>query len=661
MKKHIYYLPALLLAGCVAGGCEDRQEGVAFTPVTSGESIQFSVSTGGATSRTEYGEEDELGWTLNWERGDRIGIYTSASTDYVVKKVNNAVVSDEPNFAPYEILEVEPDGHKYEGDIWPFVNSDNDNKTEQLVWGDKIEKNPTLDFYGAYPAERIVKYPSQDGTDGNSFEMQYWTNQKVTVTEKVDNVYKTEPDMKNAYMIAKQAVQPSGEHILLHFDPIMTTLNITVTAGKYEEYTGIINPVTITGISVIMPKALNKGQFIYETDYTIQVNEDGSFVETTPPHGKLTSVMDEEQHTESVFVGVENQSDEEHKGARCVDLFEGESIDLMVFLPPVDLSKGALIKVHTTGALDYVLNADKNMIKQSRIEIQLPDVSPANKKDMYNNWISRLDPNTPIKQLSIPGYTCNGSETGEDITELLKKGVRAFDLDVFFTERDYDWSGHYDYSIPESDSDITEAFKTFIKNKTNENDFVIIWLKHRYHVYLDDNFEGKWNEDLPEKISDTNGFPIIALKNYNDSELNRESDGLALGKKICDYSKLADETEWNISAAERRFKDDIPEFTDNFDKERNANWQVWHIEKFYVSDDDALADEKRNINKRIYEHIANTDQQKGYTGIVMVPRANDIYDEETTQPTYSDLLIQSIIDCNYKFTLDKGSAGFSVN
>ena len=648
----------------MAGGCEDRQEGVAFTPVTSGESIQFSVSTGGATSRTEYGEEDELGWTLNWERGDRIGIYTSASTDYVVKKVDNTVVS-EPNFAPYEILEVEPDGHKYEGDIWPFVNSDNDNKTEQLVWGDKIEENPTLDFYGAYPAERIVKYPSQDGTDGNSFEMKYWTNQKVTVTEKVDNVYKTEPDMKNAYMIAKQAVKPTGDHILLHFDPIMTTLNITITAGKYEEYTGIINPVTVTGVSVIMPKALNNGQFIYKTNYTIQVNEDGSFEETTPPHGELTSVMDGE-HTESVFVGVENQSDEDHKGARCIDLFEGESIDLMVFLPPVDLSKGALIKVHTTGALDYVLNADKNMIKQSRIEIQLPDVSPANKNDMYNNWISRLDPNTPIKQLSIPGYVCDGSETGEDITNLLKKGVRAFDLDAFFTEKTYDDDNisalHNDYSIPKEHEEITEALQKFVVDERNKDEFIIIWLHSpnagefkRYHAYLQANFDS-WIGELPNTVQDSRDNRVIAIKRRGDDEFNKESDRPVLDRTILfQYTILTDETSWDLSSfANSRYEDDIPEFTDNFDKGRNADWKAWYVEQFYINFDDKLEDEEiRKINKRIYEHIAKTEQQKGYTGIVMIPRANDIYDEETTQPTYSDLLIQSIIDCNYKFILDK--------
>lgn len=639
MKKHIYYLPALLLAGCMSGGCDDRQEDISFTPATSGESIQFSVSTGGATSRTEYGEEDELGWTLNWENDDQIGIYTSASSNYVKKSPNEG-----DRYAVYQISEVNPDGHQHEGSIAPLG-------TDQLVWGSQIETfTGTLDFYGAYPAERIVKYPSQDGTDGNSFEMQYWTNQKVTVTEKVDNVYKTEPDMKNAYMIAKQAVQPSGEHILLHFDPIMTTLNITVTAGKYEEYTGIINPVTITGISVIMPKALDEGRFIYETDYTIQVNEDGSFVETTPPHGELTSVMGGE-HTESVFVGVENQSDEEHKGARCVDLFEGESIDLMVFLPPVDLSKGALIKVHTTGALDYVLNADKNMIKQSRIEIQLPDVSPANKKDMYNNWISRLDPNTPIKQLSIPGYTCDGSEKGEDITELLKKGVRAFDMDKMFDKSN---KNSNDYESTFKSLEVKETLIQFLRN--NPSEFIIIWfhtggtMGSNYHNYNTDELNDfkSWKGTLPENLMSAKGN-LIALKRHNDhfTEYNASIWG---NPNLFEFNEIP--TNSSNRPIINPIYDDISDFTDNFNKEESADWKAWYVTSWYQNDED-IEETNRNINKRIYEHIANTDQQKGYTGIVMVPRANDIYDKETTQPTYSDLLIQSIIDCNYKFTLDK--------
>lgn len=602
MKKHIYYLPALLLAGCVAGGCEDRQEGVAFTPVTSGESIQFSVSTGGATSRTEYGEEDKLGWTLNWERGDRIGIYTSASTDYVVKKVNDAVVS-EPNFAPYEILEVEPDGHKYEGDIWPFENSDN--KTEQLVWGDKIEENLTLDFYGAYPAERIVKYPSQDGIDGNSFEMQYWTNQKVTVTEKVDNVYKTEPDMKNAYMIAKQAVQPSGEHILLHFDPIMTTLNITVTAGKYEVATGIINPVTVTGVSVIMPKALKDGQFVYQTDYTFKEDDD-SFV-TPGIHGGLKegTVVD---NKESVFVGVEWADEaEEHTGERFVDLFEGESITLMAFLPPVEMleNSGAKIKVHTTGALNFVLEVTPEMIQQSRIEIQLPDISPESENElMVNNWISQLDGNIKWTQLSIPGYDCNGKENKDDIEQLLKLGIRAFDID--------------ELCGTDKILGAVEAFQEFFQDEKNNGEFIITMVD-------------SWSPDeLKNENLDLNS------KNWKNQTINNLKGQIIsleyniLGHYIQD-GKMGVLSNC-LFGAERY--DDV----DNFLK--NSDWNMR-----YRRDG-----EKENYfsNQSIYNQIISSTEQTGCcTGILMVPLAGTNVDNGTY--TYSDLLLQAIIDCNYKF------------
>lgn len=632
MKKHIYYLPALLLAGCVAGGCEDRQEGVAFTPVTSGESIQFSVSTGGATSRTEYGEEDELGWTLNWERGDRIGIYTSASTDYVVKKVNDAVVR-EPNFAPYEILEVEPDGHKYEGDIWPFVNSDNDNKTEQLVWGDKIEENPTLDFYGAYPAERIVKYPLQDGTDGNSFEMQYWTNQKVTVTEKVDNVYKTEPDMKNAYMIAKQAVKPTGDHILLHFDPIMTTLNITITAGKYEVATGIINPVTVTGVSVIMPKALKDGQFVYQTDYTFKEDDD-SFV-TPGIHGVLKeeTVVD---NKESVFVGVEWADEaEEHTGERFVDLFEGESITLMAFLPPVKMleNSGAKIKVHTTGALNFVLEVTPEMIQQSRIEIQLPDISPESENElMVNNWISQLDGDIPLKQLSIPGATCSKHDTdaddAEEVTSLLKMGIRAFNMDALFIQQKNQWGISINkYKLS---SAVAMALKSFFDE--NENEFVIIWLDDESQVTrqeydTDELLTNYWTEPTENnftqwKVTDVNNKLLVIKRNYYNSgylEMHR-------------YMINADDTPYQVNRMDHLCKwwnvNGIGDF------KSSGEWGVQ-----FVNDG--------SLNKSIYESIVSSSAQSGFTGIVMVPNAGETF--INGQYTYSDLLIQAIIDCNYKF------------
>ena len=623
MKKHIYYLPALLLAGCMSGGCDDRQEDISFTPATSGESIQFSVSTGGATSRTEYGEEDELGWTLNWENDDQIGIYTSAPSDYVKKSPNGG-----DRYAVYQISEVNPDGHQHEGSIEPLG-------TEQLVWGSQIETfTGTLDFYGAYPAERIVKYPSQDGTDGNSFEMQYWTNQKVTVTEKVDNVYKTEPDMKNAYMIAKQAVQPSGEHILLHFDPIMTTLNITVTAGKYEVATGIINPVTVTGVSVIMPKALKDGQFVYQTDYTFKEDDD-SFV-TPGIHGVLKEGTVVDNKEESVFVGVEWADEaEEHTGERFVDLFEGESITLMAFLPPVEMleNSGAKIKVHTTGALNFVLEVTPEMIQQSRIEIQLPDISPESENElMVNNWISQLDGNIPLKQLSIPGATCSKHDTdaddAEEVTSLLKMGIRAFNMDALFIQQ------KNQLGIPinkyKLSSAVAMALKSFFDE--NENEFVIIWLDDESRVTrqeydTDELLTNYWTEPTENyftqwKVTDVNNKLLVIKRNYynsGDLEMHR-------------YMINADDTPHQINQMHHLCKwwnvNGIGDF------KSSGEWGVQ-----FVNDG--------SLNKSIYESIVSSSAQSGFTGIVMVPNAGETF--INGQYTYSDLLIQSIIDCNYKF------------
>ena len=594
MKRNVYYLSVLLLAGCMVGGCSDEQGNTANVPAASGEPIRFSVSTDNVKSRTVYDELEEDGWTLDWVTGDEIGIYTSAPSDYVKKSPNEG-----DRYAVYQISEVNPDGHQHEGSIAPLG-------TDQLVWGSQIETfTGTLDFYGAYPAERIVKYPSQDGTDGNSFEMQYWTNQKVTVTEKVDNVYKTEPDMKNAYMIAKQAVQPSGEHILLHFDPIMTTLNITITAGKYEVATGIINPVTVTGVSVIMPKALKDGQFVYQTDYTFKEDDD-SFV-TPGIHGGLKkgTVVD---NKESVFVGVEWADEaEEHTGERFVDLFEGESITLMAFLPPVKMleNSGAKIKVHTTGALNFVLEVTPEMIQQSRIDIQLPDVSPVTTK--ANDWISQLNDSKLLRTLSIPGYECKEGDKSK-LNDLLNMGIRAFDVNEL---RNGPLHGQ---DLPQ---EIKGIFNNFLQGHPKE--FIILLYDGGIDLGIEVP-EFKLTKDNWDKVtvSDVrNG--IISLKwsvgvlGEDHYEQEGVKNHLPFGSTGRDAALLIPNSEWNVQY-------------------RNISKDAAEIIK---------------LNKTNYESIIKTAIQEGCLGIVMAPYAGEIYADDTY--TYSDLLIQSIIDCNYKF------------
>ena len=59
------------------------------------------------------------------------------------------------------------------------------------------------------------------------------------------------------------------------------------------------------------------------------------------------------------------------------------------------------------------------------------------------------------------------------------------------------------------------------------------------------------------------------------------------------------------------------------------------------------------LAKYMYETIVANDGQMsedGRTGIIMVPNANKTILDDG-QYTYSDLLIQAIVDCNYKLIL----------
>jgi len=648
-KKRYYYLLApavLLMAGVAMSGCSDRDEAAPQVTAKAGEPILFGIAD--TQSRTHYTEDK---YQIDWDVYDKIGIYSDKA------KPGSALLNK--RFAYYMINQVFPDTdqeHDYHGAIVPVANKDvveitegeeapslggEDEKKYGLMWGDEGTFSEKYTFYGAYPACRITKSPADDP---DYFTMEYHTNQTVTVESVSNGVYTTKPDMLNAYMMAEKKIYPREDHILLDFDPIMTTLDIHITAGGYELGTGIINPVTITGVSVMMPGALTNKALRYKV-------AEGTTGEPHGGDGSSTRLSDvNTSQKESVFVGIDNY------GKRYVDLFEGESISLLAFLPPMDMETGVKIKVHAVGALNFEVTVKEEMIRQGRIDIQLPDVKPSSEMTpeqaalQTNNWISQLDGNLKLKQLSIPGYTCDGSEKGEDITELLKKGVRAFDMDKMFDKSNNIFNK---YESTFKSQEVKETLIQFLRN--NPNEFIIIWfhtggtmgLNYNYNTEELKDFDS-WKGTLPENLMSAKGN-LIALKRHND-HFTKYDAGWDGNPNLFEFNEIP--TNSSNRPIINPIYDDISDFTDNFNKEESADWKAWYVTSWYQNDED-IEETNRNINKRIYEHIANTDQQKGYTGIVMVPRANDIYDEATTKPTYSDLLIQSIIDCNYKFTLDK--------
>ena len=597
MRNKIFYLATLFLAGCIATGCTDEQRGNTGTPAQAGEPVRFSVDS--PQSRTDYVGQEGDEWILKWMTDDEIGICTTAD---IVTKVSTT--GDNEKKAVYTVLPIdEPGPHQYHGDL----SYDEQN---HLIWKEDAtddELNTTLcTFYGAYPASRINGYPIN--LENRYFEMAYYTNQTVKIDNPTDNsgVYTTSPDMDNAYMIAKKNIYPNGEHILLDFDPIMTTLDITVTAGRYEVATGIINPVTVTGVSVIMPSKLQDGKITYDTEGMEAEGVTGKLKEGTWITG----------HTEPVFVGFDEYTDKNGNQRRSVDLHPGESINLMAFLPPIPMGEnsGAKIRVHALGGLNFVMTVTPAMLEQHRIHVQLPDISPESENEMSNNWITQLDNDIKLSRLSIPGYECLENETKENILNLLDLGVRMFDIN----------------NVGRNSLDaVVEALNEITNNEKYEDEFIIVCINAG--VFDSDNIPDKLNKNkIGLDKSNWINMTIGSLKNkiiaLNWSVLGYWESGQHYLPNYCLFNSTSRNDEFLL---------------------KNSAWNVQYRTEINGKEDDEERNEIISLNQSIYNQITSNTDQDNYTGIVMVPYAGQRLVKERN--SYSSLLIQSIIDCNFKY------------
>ena len=614
MKKQYYlWQAALLMTGLFAGGCADETEGIALSG-TPGEVIEFSVSR--PQSRTIYLPEEGDGYAqIDWEGEEHIGIYCEQAP-LVSAGVDQAIIEGEHDAEYIVKIPPHPD-HDYHGDITANGNV--------LTWGTGEEGNDIEHFfYGAYPYERInwegstFEYP---GTDNEKaiFSMKYITNQKCTIKGTEEDFGRIEhyvayPDMSNAYMVARKPMWRTKDHVLLDFDPIMTTLDITIEAGGYEVATGIIQPLTITGVSVIMPKSLGVEHFCYDAaGIANEKDENGTLLEQT--FGKLTSKLHD--GPESIHIQFVNES----KNKVNIPLSEGETINMMAFLPPIptDDTDGTKIRIHTAENFNFVATLNGKLGAQHKIHIKLPDIGPD--AETSSNWISQLDPNIKLTQMSIPGYVCNGEE---DFGKLLNLGIRAFDMNEIFK---WDKISLDQYEIP--DEEISQKFVSSVKSVLNAGEFVFIWIHNstqkRFNKYINDNFEEK-NRLYPDNIENFENLKINDLKGRIIAIKRNNSPGYA--------------GSFNPESQAPNALNQIRLFPYRDINANNVFNEMWGTQ--YMGDDQENA---------VCTTIENTDLQRGYTGIVTIPHI-DLSDDNGAF-TEDEQLIQAIIDCNYKFILDR--------
>lgn len=312
------------------------------------------------------------------------------------------------------------------------------------------------------------------------------------------------------------------------------------------------------------------------------------------PHGKLDEDNDVGNGEQSIFVQIDNN------GRKYIDLFEGESISLTAFLPPISNLTGAKIRVHTLGATNFVKSIEGELQRQSKISIKLPNIKPDS--EVSNNWISSLANQTLLKSMSIPAYVCKEKETPENLTTLLGKGVRAFKLS------DEMLGGHLlgsKYIL----QNFCQSFNDFLT--ANPQEFLILWSTSNLKKGLSStDYLKNWTSlpESPSTIESLRGRPVVLLEgdSWGKTYLWNLDNG-----KICNYGTVGD---------------DLKSFL-----MMNDSWKV-------------QANTNAGNNAGIYDIVLKYGEQTGCTGIVTIPNAGVMYDK-----MYGDLLLQAIIDCNFRF------------
>ena len=254
MKKTI--IPAILAIAALAlfTGCEKETEQYAHEP---GTDIIFGASTtwnNDIETRTEYSGKDQNDNNISSSS-------TFERIDWVAEKDRIRILCDAASgkatpgkkMADYVIYNVRKgsDKKKSEADITSCDNN-------SLQWG-----TGTHVFYALYPAagtESNYNFTSYKTAteDGSKIESVSGTKAKISgsipATQeavKDGNIYK--PNMNYAYMFATTKVSAnSSGNVLLSFDPLVTSLEFSLTNDSTDPVTGNLTRVELSSTSTAL-------------------------------------------------------------------------------------------------------------------------------------------------------------------------------------------------------------------------------------------------------------------------------------------------------------------------------------------------------------------------------------------------------------------------
>lgn len=411
---------------CFTSCVEDDIVNQMTNPVKTGDEVLFGTSlSNDLDTKTVYGNRDNEGVAVNWLDGDQIAIFCKETSQPANHLVTYEIKPNEntPTQAS-EVMKVDPNA-------------------AGLQWG----KEDMHHFYAFYPANRVNGADSDDqqGTitanipvnqqpagwrEGNIVSRDPNVNGKPTIFAL--------PNMDYAYMyaynpISKNTVQTGSGKVNLLFHNLVTVLDITIPGPASGS-------VQVTDVTV---RAVDGKNPILTGDFNCYIRGAGgaSAEATCTPTGDMSQVRN--------TINISCFKVEE---GNYVTLESGKFLNVKAYLIPDD-DESHTIKPRTLEIAVNTLNGGEKVRTLATADIVPHKVNrvlmPKIDTDGDKYWMSALDPNIYVSELSIPGSkfsvltSANGASSiyqTATIDQQFQDGVRAF---IFQTStiRWIDWGG----------------------------------------------------------------------------------------------------------------------------------------------------------------------------------------------------------------------------
>ena len=435
------------LACLLMAACQDTFKETPVEPAVTGDEITFGSSLTDIQTRTVYGDEPINGaYPVSWEEGDQISVYCpqSAQSNKIVKY---RITPDETN--PSKSAAVTK------------INADE----AGLQWG----QEETHHFSAFYPGDRILG--SVEGKLRAEIPVEQSPVEWKSEPNGVGTTYTGVANTDYAFMWAYNKHNKSeGSDVALNFKPWVTILDVEINGPANEGESIKMSSVQLRSLG---GETLN-GEFLIDFN---PVEDNESNYPTYEEYGNPNATRSQ--------ISIQLYANEINGAAfnDFITLNHGDKIVIRFYLLPKDVNydtsgdgrNDLQIRVapFNSAVLTRTLNAQEGehtggILAHKVNKVILPSVSQTGS----NYWMSSLDPNIYVTELSLPGskmsYQTAENVSGRNavyyqdlsIAQQVTNGIRAFQIQTASSNEPANW---YD----SGDASDQVLYMTVAGNKTN--------------------------------------------------------------------------------------------------------------------------------------------------------------------------------------------------